>query len=460
MDEVRTEHKKNNDIDMTQGVIYKQLIKFFIPLLFSSFFQQLYNTADAVIVGRYVGKIALSAVGASTGVILAVFVNFFIAMTGGAAVIVSQYYGAKRYRDVSDTVHTAMIFCAAAGLFVTIAGLILSPIMLRAIGTPEDIFAPSLSYMRIFFFGMTPLLLYNMAASILRAIGDSRRPLYFLIFACLLNIVVDILFVVVFNMGVEGAALATVLCQAVSAVLAVTVLFRSKTSYGLKPDKLKIHGHHLRKILKIGIPSGAESLMYTLANVIVQSGVNGFGSDTVAAWTAYGKIDVLYWMLMASFGTAIMTFVGQNYGAGNLERVKKGVVQCSVMTTALSILTSVFVVCFGRPLLSIFTDDPAVIEIGYKNMMCTIAPAYITYNLVEVITGALRGMGDSVKPLAISVFSICLLRIVWMFTVVPATGSLRILVLCFPISWLTTSIAFVIYYRKKMQKLQLQKEGL
>ena len=456
MKDAKMENKQNKDIDMTQGVIYKQLIKFFIPLLFSSFFQQLYNTADAVIVGRYVGKIALSAVGASTGVILAVFINFFIAMTGGAAVIVSQYYGARRRRDVSDTVHTAMIFCTAAGLVVTILGLILSPVMLRAIGTPEDIFAPSLSYMRIFFFGMTPLLLYNMAASILRAVGDSRRPLYFLIFACLLNILADILFVVVFEMGVEGAALATVLCQMLSAVLALSVLLRSNEVYALRLNKLKAHGHHLRKILRIGIPSGAESLMYTLANVIVQSGINGFGSDTVAAWTAYGKLDVLYWMLMASFGTAIMTFAGQNYGAGNLERVKKGVRECSVMTTALSILTSVFVVAFGRLLLSIFTDDPNVIEIGYKSMMCTIAPAYVTYNLVEVITGALRGMGDSIKPLIISVFTICLLRIVWMFTIVPATGELRVLTLCFPISWLTTSIAFVIYYRRKMKKLMAQ----
>ena len=295
-----------------------------------------------------------------------------------------------------------------------------------------------------------------MAASILRAVGDSRRPLYFLIFACLLNILADILFVVVFEMGVEGAALATVLCQMLSAVLALSVLLRSNEVYALRLNKLKAHGHHLRKILRIGIPSGAESLMYTLANVIVQSGINGFGSDTVAAWTAYGKLDVLYWMLMASFGTAIMTFAGQNYGAGNLERVKKGVRECSVMTTALSILTSVFVVAFGRLLLSIFTDDPNVIEIGYKSMMCTIAPAYVTYNLVEVITGALRGMGDSIKPLIISVFTICLLRIVWMFTIVPATGELRVLTLCFPISWLTTSIAFVIYYRRKMKKLMAQ----
>ena len=311
--------------------------------------------------------------------------------------------------------------------------------------------------MRIFFFGMTPLLLYNMAASILRAIGDSRRPLYFLIFACILNIMVDILFVVVLNMGVEGAALATVLCQTVSAVLALTVLFRSKGSYALKLNKLKLHGHHLRKILKIGIPSGAESLMYTLSNVLVQSGINGFGSDTVASWTAYGKIDVLYWMLMASFGTSIMTFAGQNYGAGNLERVKKGVRECSVMTTMVSLLTSAIVLIFGRSLLAIFTDDPEVIEIGYKYMMWTIAPAYVTYNLVEVITGALRGMGDSIVPLIISFFTICVYRIIWMLSIVPLTGSLRVLTLCFPISWLMTSIVFVIYYRRKVKKLETKK---
>lgn len=445
--------KHKNDIDMTQGVIYKQLIKFFIPLLFSSFFQQLYNTADAVIVGRYVGKIALSAVGASTGVILAVFINFFIAMTGGAAVIVSQYFGAKRNDDVSDTVHTSLLFCAVTGVAVTVLGTALSPAMLKAIGTPADIYGDSLSYMRIFFLGMTPLLIYNMAASILRAIGDSRRPLYFLIFSCLLNIVVDLLFVVVFNMGVKGAAAATVLCQCVSAMLAMKVLLSSDEIYAVRFNKLKIHPHHLKKILRIGIPSGFESLMYTLANVIVQSGVNAFGSDTVAAWTAYGKIDVLYWMLMASFGTAIMTFAGQNYGAGNIERVKRGVRECAVMTTILSVLSSVFVLSLGRLLLSIFTDDPDVIEIGYNSMMCVIAPTYIAYNLIEVITGALRGMGDSIKPLVIAAFTICALRIVWMLTAVPATGSLKVLTFCFPLSWIVTTAAYVIYYKRRMAKI-------
>lgn len=451
---------KKKDIDMTQGVIYKQLLLFFLPLLFSAFFQQLYNTADAVIVGRYVGKLALSAVGASTGVIIAVFQYFFIGMTSGAAVVVSQYYGAKRDADVSKAVHTSVLLCTFIGIGVTVFGILFSPAILKAMGTPADIYGGSLSYIRIFFLGMTPSLIYNMSASILRAIGDSRRPLYFLIFSCLLNIVLDVFFVITLNMGVAGAAIATVLCQAFSAFLSVYVLLRSKESYGLELKKLKIHPHHLRKILRIGIPSGTETFMYTLSNLIVQAGINGFGSDTVAAWTIYGKIDILYWMLMTSFGMAIMTFVGQNYGAGNLDRIKSGVRQSTIMTAMLSLLASVCMLIFGRRLISIFTDDIQVIEICYKYMMCTIAPTYLTYNMIEVINGALRGMSDPVKPLIITFFTICLYRIIWVFTAVPITGSLRVLALCFPISWIMTSTALVIYYRRKMVRLQsLKKEA-
>ncbi|MCR4909170.1 MAG: MATE family efflux transporter [Lachnospiraceae bacterium] len=444
------EKGKKSDIDMTEGVIYRQILRFFFPLLGSSFFQQLYNTADAVIVGHYAGKIALSAVGSSTGALLSMFVGFFISMTSGAAVVVSQYYGARRNRDVRKTVHTSILLTLGIGIAVTITGILFTPGMLRIIGTPDELMTVSATYMRIFFLGMTANLLYNMSAAILRAVGDSRRPLLFLMLSCLINIALDLLFVVKFRMGVAGAAYATVICQIISASLALFVLFHTDAPYGLRWKEFRISPHHAAKILRIGLPSGAQSLMYTFANVIVQSGINSFGTDTVAAWTAYGKIDLLYWMLMASLGTSIMTFVGQNYGAGNIERVRRGVRISALMTTTVSILSSIVVLVFSTPLLSIFTNDPDVIRIG-TTMIHMITPAYITYNLIEVFTGALRGMGESFRPLLISLGSICALRIIWMLTVVPATASLKVLTLCYPLSWLTASVGYFLYYRHFMR---------
>ncbi len=449
-----SKNNKNKEIDMTKGAVYEKLLLFFFPLLGSSFFQQLYNTADALIVGRYAGKIALSAVGGSSSTILTIFINFFFAMTGGAAVAISLHYGARNEEEVSRTTHTAIILSLCIGAAVCLTGFILSPAMLEAIGNPPDLMEDSIAYMRIFFIGMTPNLLYNMCSAILRAVGDSRRPLFFLMFSCILNIVLDLVFVAVLGLGVRGAAWATVICQILSAILSLLTLLHSPECYGISLPRLKVHRSSLIRILRLGIPSGMQSLMYTVANAIIQAGINAFGTNTVAAWTAYGKIDLLYWMLMASLGTSIMTFAGQNYGAGKLDRVKEGVKACSVLTILLSVLSCALIMYFARPLFSLFVSDPEVIAIGKDIMVLYITPAYITYSQIEVYSGTLRGMGDAVNPLIICGVCICAFRILWIMLALPRINTLSTLVLCYPLSWTLCSIVFFIYFRRKMKRLE------
>ena len=300
---------------ITEGVIWKQLLLFFFPILFGTFFQQLYNTIDAMIVGRYVGKEALSAVGGITGTLINLLVGFFVGLSSGATVIISQYYGAKRPKHVSLAVHTAIAFCLVGGIALMILGIILAPFALRATGTPAEIIPYAVLYMRIYFIGIIGNLIYNIGSGILRAIGDSKRPLYFLIVSCFVNIVLDLLFVVVFHMGVAGAAWATILSQLVSALLVIYVLTHTKESYRLMLRNIRIAPDMLARIIQIGFPAGLQSVMYSVSNVVIQAGVNGLGTDTVAAWTAYGKLDGLFWMMINAFGISITTFVGQNYGA-------------------------------------------------------------------------------------------------------------------------------------------------
>ncbi|SKB66997.1 putative efflux protein, MATE family [Lachnospiraceae bacterium] len=443
--------KKDKNLSLTEGKISNQLLTFFFPLLFGSFFQQLYNTVDAVIVGRTLGKVALSAVGGSTGIIVAVFLNFFIGVSNGAAVIVSQYYGARRMDEVKKAVHTAVLFSILAGFGVTIAGSLLTPFMLGMMGTPSDVFISSKIYMSIFFLGMIPNFVYNMGASILRATGDTKRPLLFLIISCGANIVLDILFVIVFGMGIAGAALATVLCQVISAGMVLGTLSRMDDTCRLRLSELRIHGDTLKKIIRIGIPNGMQSLMYTSSNVLVQTSINSFGTNTVAAWTAYEKVDLIFWMILNSFGTSIMTFVGQNYGAGKNDRVRRGVNACIGMTALSTVVLSLLIYVFGGTALTIFTSDADVIAIG-TDMIKFLTPTYVTYLFVEIYAGALRGMGDSVVPMIITGIGVCVLRVFWVLGILPFVHSTYVLMACYPASWVLCSIAFCIYYHYAVRK--------
>ena len=332
---------------ITEGVIWKQLLKFFFPILLGTFFQQLYNTADAIIVGKFVGKEALAAVGGGTGTLINLIVGFFVGLSSGATVILSQFYGARNHQQASRTVHTAIAMAIYGGILLMIVGMLASPVILRWMSTPEDVFDLAVTYTRIYFCGMIPSLIYNIGSGVLRAVGDSRRPLYFLIVSCMVNIVLDVALVLGFEMGVAGAALATILSQLCSAVLVILTLLRSPHPLHLSFKQIRLHGDLLGRVVRIGLPAGLQSVMYSLSNLVIQAAINGFGTNLMAGYTAYSKMDGLFWMTINAFGVSITTFVGMNFGAARFDRVKKSVRVCLMMAAGGTLALSGFLLLLG-----------------------------------------------------------------------------------------------------------------
>ena len=439
---------------ITEGVIWKQLLLFFFPLLLGTFFQQLYNTVDAVIVGRFVGKEALAAVGGAAAMIVNLFVGFFTGVSTGATVTISQFYGGGAKKQVREAIHTAIALSAAAGVAIMAAGLVCAPAALRWMNTPPETMADSIIYIRVYFCGMVGNLVYNMGAGILRAMGDSKRPLYFLIASCLVNIVLDIFFVIALGMGVLGVALATILSQLFSAALVCISLSRLEEEIRMRFKEIWFHGWVVKRILAIGLPAGAQTLTYSLSNMIVQADVNYFGTSTVAAWTAYSKVDAVFWMVVSSFGVSVTTFVGQNYGAGYFSRVRKGVRQCLLMTAATSLVITVILLPGGKYLLGLFTKDQEVLTIGME-MIRFLAPFYITYVCVEIFSGALRGMGDALIPMLLSFGGICILRSGWLLAAVPVWNHMKTVMFSYPLTWVTTSVLFAVYYSYYVKKRKI-----
>lgn len=438
-------HKISNQI--TEGVIWKQLLYFFFPILFGTFFQQLYNTTDAVIVGNFVGKEALAAVGGPAATLINLLIGFFTGLSSGATVIISQYYGAGKQDDVRKTVHTAVALSIAGGAVIMALGLLFSGAALQAMNTPDDILGLSVVYMRVYFLGVIPSLIYNMGSGILRAVGDSKRPLYFLILSCIANIILDILFVTVLKMGVVGVAVATALSQVISALMVVITLMRTDDSYRLFIKEIRFSPVLLHNIIRIGLPAGIQSTMYSASNLIIQSSINAFGTDTIAAWTAYGKVDGIFWMIMGAYGVSITTFAGQNFGAGKYDRIRKSVRICMGMAAFTSLLLSSIVLAGGRIFFRLFTDDPNVVSIGL-GMMKVISPSYVTYICIEILGGTARGCGDAIPPMLLTCVGICVLRVVWILVVVPLRPEISTVAFSYPLTWSVTSAFFIIYYIK------------
>ena len=433
----------NNPI--TEGVIWKQLLLFFFPILLGTFFQQLYNTADAMIVGQFVGKEALSAVGGTTGTLINLLVGFFVGLSSGATVIISQFYGGKHLDRLHAAVHTAVAFAIIGGAVLMVIGIVFSPWALLAMDTPGDIMDYALTYIRVYFVGMIPNLLYNMGAGILRAIGDSKRPLYYLIASCLTNIVLDLAFVLGLHMDVFGAGLATILSQFLSAILVLRALMRTDDVYRLELKELKIVPKMLLRIVEIGFPAGLQSVMYSVSNIIVQVGVNRLGTDVVAAWTTYGKIDGLFWMMLGAMGIAATTFIGQNYGAGKLDRVHRGIATCMLQAVIMTVIMSILLYMFGIYIFRLFTSDAAVLENGMR-LLHFMVPAFILYVPIEIFSGSLRGAGDCWVPMLITCVGVCVLRIIWILFFAPFYAEIRWIAFCYPLTWLITSAAFIVYY--------------
>lgn len=439
---------------ITEGVIWRQLLIFFFPIVIGTLFQQLYNTVDAIIVGRFVGKQALASVGGSAAVLSNLVIGFFTGLSAGATVIISQHYGAKNKRNLRESLHTAYAFSIIASLILAVLGWILTPWLLTAIKTPTDVLTDSILYLRIYFLGMISVLIFNMGSGIMRAIGDSKRPLYYLIICCLLNIVLDVVMVLIFRLGIAGVAVATVISQSVSAVLVTRALMTSYDTLKLSLTAIRISPSMLRSELRIGFPSGLESSMYGITNIIIQAAVNEFGTDTAAAWAAYGKLDAIFWTVCGAFGIAITTFSGQNYGAKRYDRVFKSVRVCLGMSFGICGSLLIFLVIFCRPLFHIFTADLTVVNIGVY-MLRYITPSYIVFVIIEILSGALRGIGDVLIPTLITLGGVCCVRLPWILLVVPRWHQLSSVMVSYPMSWVATAILLMLYYlyRKKHLKL-------
>ena len=430
---------------ITEGSIFGQLLLFFFPILFGTFFQQLYNTADAMVVGRFVGKQALAAVGGSTSTLINLLVGFFVGLSSGATVVISQFYGARKADKVHWAVHTSIAFSVIGGIIFMIVGLVGSPWALEAMKTPEDVMGHAVVYIRIYFLGIIVNLVYNMGAGILRAVGDSRRPLYFLIASCFTNIILDVLLVAVLRMGVAGAALATITSQLLSAVLVVRALMKTDDMYKLEWKKVRIDQRMLQRIVRIGIPAGMQSVMYNISNVIIQAGVNTLGTDNVTAWATYGKVDGLYWMMINALGISATPFVGQNFGAGRLDRVRKGAGACMVIGVVLTASVGAVLYNGGHLLVELFTTDLQVQAIS-MDLLHFMVPTFITYIAIEILSGTLRGVGDAWMPLVITGIGVCAVRVLWIMLVLPHYHTIIGAAFCYPLTWSLTTVAFVIYY--------------
>lgn len=438
---------------ITEGVIWKQLLIFFFPIVIGTFFQQIYNTADSIVVGRFVGKEALAAVGGSVNQIVNLVVEVFVGLTSGASVIVAQFYGAKDKKNLNKTLHTSYAFGIVTGFVVAVVGLLVTNTVLELMKTPQELMADSRLYLHIYFCGMIFNIIYNMGASILRAVGDSRRPLYVLMVTCGLNIVLDILLVVIFRLGVMGVAIATVSCQGISSILVTAMLMKEHPLFQLKLREIRFYRVSLNSVLRIGIPAALEATMYTIANLIIQVFVNELGTDTVAAWGTFAKIDAVYWMVVNAFGISITTFVGQNYGAGKVKRMRKSVGICLGMSYAGAILVSGALYALAGPLYRLFTTDENVVRIGV-DMMHFLLPSYFMYVVIGILSGALRGAGRVLVPMLLTCGGVCLIRIVWMLGVFPGHPGINTIMLSYPVSWGITAVLFIIYYFRKFPKVK------
>lgn len=442
---------KRQENGITEGVIWKQLLMFFFPILIGIFFQQLYNTVDTVIVGRFVGKEALSSVGGSSSQIINLVVGFFTGISTGASVLVAQYFGARDEKSLHQTLHTAYAFAILGGIAFGVIGIIFAPDVLRWMRTPEALIEESAKYVRIYSAGMVFVFVYNMGAAVLRAVGDSKRPLYLLIICCIINIILDFVFVLGFDGGVVGVGIATLLSQAISAVLVTLLIMYRTKELKLELRRLSLEPEFLKKVLWIGLPTGIESVMYSFSNVIIQAALNDFGVDTVAAWAAFGKIDSFFWMINSAFGTSIVTFVGQNFGAGKSERIRKAVKLWLAIAVVTAWVVSGLILLNDRLLLGIFTSDTAVIDIGERMIWC-IAPYFFLFEFIEILSGTLRAEGFVMVSTLMVFCGTCLFRIVWVLFITVGQ-SMEMILACFPITWSICTVMFIVYYGWKQKKV-------
>ena len=431
---------------MTEGVIWKEILLFSIPLLLGNLFQQLYNAVDSVVVGNYIGAQALAAVGSSAPVIN-LLVSFFMGLAVGAGVIISRYFGARKKEELHIAVHTSLALTFAAGLVMTLIGVLISPYVLQWVGTPSDVMESSVLYLRIYFLGILSVMVYNMGSGILRAVGDSRNPLYFLIVSSVTNIILDMLFVIVFHMGIAGVGWATLIAQTISAVLTMLLLMRTKEEYQVKLKHIRFHKHMLYEIVRLGLPSGLQNAIVSFSNVIVQSNINAFGSLAMAGCGSYTKIDGFAILPVMSYSMALTTFTGQNMGAKKYDRVKQGAKTGILMSVLTIVCISALLLMLGPNVLAIFSSDPTVINYGLY-MMHVLAPGYIFLAISHAFNGIIRGAGITTVPMIVMVTCWCGLRMAWILTSVPLFHDIGVVFMGWPLTWIASALWLFLYYRK------------
>ncbi|MBQ3201604.1 MAG: MATE family efflux transporter [Clostridia bacterium] len=445
MASIRIPRAKRGDVNMTEGSITRHIIRFALPLLLGNLFQQLYNTVDTWVVGNYVSNEAFSAVG-TVGPIINMLIGFFTGLASGAGVVISQYYGAKRYDKVRSTVHTAILMTLFLGVVFTVVGIAMIPMMLRLMKTPAEVFPESSAYLTIYFAGIMGLLVYNMGAGILRAVGDSRRPFYFLIVSALLNTVLDLVFVLLFHMGVEGVALATIIAQGVSAVMVLVCLAKTDSCIKVSLKHLKMDFAILGKIVKVGIPAAIQMAVTAFSNIFVQSYINYFGADCMAGWTAYAKIDQFILLPVQSIALASTTFVGQNLGINDTKRAKKGVTTAVGIGVITTLLLMAPVLLFAPQLVTFFNSKAEVVEYGTM-LLRRISPFYILVCFNQIYAGALRGAGNSKVPTFIMLFSFVLFRQCYLFVMANfIVNEIMPIAMAYPAGWFMCSLLTVTYF--------------
>ena len=444
------------DVDMTTGSITRHLILFALPLLAGNVFQQLYNMVDTWVVGNFVSNEAFSAVG-SVAPIVNMLIGFFMGLSSGAGVVISQYYGAKLYDKVSQTVHTAAVVTLIVGVAFTGIGLGLAPTLLRFMNTPPEVMPESTAYLSIYFSGIMGLLVYNMGAAILRAVGDSRRPFYFLIVSALLNTVLDLYFVLRLHLGVRGVALATIIAQGVSAVLVLIVLLRYDSCIRLEPKKLTVHADLLRRILKVGLPAALQLAVTAFSNIFVTGYIYHFGADCMSGWTAYTKIDQVMFLPMQSLALSATTFVGQNLGSGNGPRAHTGTRRALLLSLGMTVVLMIPVMVFAPQLTAFFNAKPEVVSYGTL-MLRRISPLYVLCCINQVYSGALRGAGDSRAPMVMMLSSFVVFRQIYLYVMAHCISNTVLpIIMSYPAGWLLCSAMTLVYYRRVASRRQTLK---
>lgn len=449
----RRPSRRSYEIDMTNGPIFGKIIRFAIPLALSGILQLLFNAADIIVVGRFAGSNSLAAVGA-TGAVINLIINLFLGLSVGTNVLVARYYGAGRKKDLQETVHTSVLSSVIFGFILLVIGLLAADPMLRLMDTPAEVIDQASLYMRIYFIGMPVSMLYNFGSAVLRAVGDTKRPLYFLAMAGVVNVILNLILVIIFHLDVAGVAIATVVSQAISAALVVWCLMKVPGDYKLHIKQLGIKWDKLWGMTKIGVPAGVQSASFSISNILIQSSINSFGATAMAGNTAASNIEGFVSLGMDAFSQAALSFTAQNLGAGKIKRINKILIQCMLLITGTGLVMGVGGFLLGPQLLSIYSGDQEVIAFGMERMAIVCAFQFIG-GWMGVFGGALRGMGSSTMPMIITIFWVCVFRVVWIFTIFAAVHTLPVLYVSYPVTWGLSALFEVfcfLYVKKKAEK--------